>query len=228
MNDAIQLNQVSFSLAKKKILDRVDFKLAAGRALGLIGHNGAGKTTLFHLILGLKFPRVGTINLFGESNLDYRSRRRLGYVPERPYLNLEDTLHDALKFSGTCFQLSSAELAARLPPVIQQVGLEKNRDQKLKSFSKGMLQRTLIAQALIANPDLLILDEPMSGLDPEGRAFIRELMLELKRAQKTILFSSHALEDIDLIADEVLILDQGRQTFHGSIADWKANAGRVK
>jgi ABC-2 type transport system ATP-binding protein len=221
MNEALRIHQLSFSIGRKKILNQLDIALAKGRALGLVGHNGAGKTTLFHLLLALKFPSAGKIFIFGESNLCHSIRRRLGYVSERPYLNLEDSFDQALTFAGKCCAVSSATLNTRIGEIAQQVGLEKNRSQKLKNFSKGMLQRTLIAQALIGDPDFLILDEPMSGLDPEGRAFIRDLIQSWKQAGKTILFSSHALEDIELLADEVMVLDGGQQKFYGDLAEWK-------
>ncbi len=210
---AVQID--SLYLNQKKILDQVNFTLAPSSALAVVGHNGAGKTTLFHLILGLKFITQGSIQVFGISCEDRKARMKVGYVPERPYLNLYHTLEEALFYFGDLMNLPRSVQMLRIEKNLGLVGLESRRKDKLSSFSKGMLQRTLIAQALMGDPELLILDEPMSGLDPEGRQFLRDLMMSLRNKGKTLLFSTHTLEDVSLLADEVLVLEQGKTKFLG-------------
>jgi ABC-2 type transport system ATP-binding protein len=216
----LQFDHVSFSATKKLILNELSLSLSAGKTLAVIGHNGAGKTTLFHLVLGLKFPTQGSIKLFGRPSENPDARLKVGYVAERPYLNTNLTLVETLNYFGALAKLSTEEIKARQLTVIPLVGLENAKDRKLKDYSKGMLQRSLIAQALIASPDLLILDEPMSGLDPEGRTFVKELILKLKNDGKSILFSTHTLEDVSVLADDVVVLNQGNVKFQGSISEW--------
>ena len=223
MNDILlNFEKVSFKLGKKIILSDLNVSLKAGNSLAIIGHNGAGKTTLFHLALGLKVATDGSVRLFGLPAFEPAARTKLGYVAERPYLNDQLTLIQTLQYFGKLAGLSASLLLSRINAVIEQVGLMHAKEQKLKTFSKGMLQRTLIAQALIASPELLILDEPMSGLDPEGREFVSALMLDLKKQGKSMVFSTHTLEDVDMLADEVLVLEKGVTEFKGSVKEWRA------
>ncbi len=220
-NAVLVLDQVLFKVSKKEILKDVSLTLSQGKTLAVIGHNGAGKTTLFHLILGLKFTSKGKIKLFDLPCENPLARMKVGYVSERPYLNDHLTLLDTLQYFGHLAKLKSDVIKAESRKVIELVGLEHVQKQKLKTFSKGMLQRTLIAQALLSSPELLIMDEPMSGLDPEGRGFVKDLIIKLRAQGKTILFSTHTLEDVDVLADDILALDQGTVQFLGSVAEWR-------
>ena len=213
---------VGFSVRKRAILEQISFEVQRGIVFAVVGHNGAGKTTLFHLLLGLKFQNVGEIKLLGKSNLDPASRTNLGYVPERPYLNLESSFRSFLSYHANLLGLPYAERVKQIAKVAHGVGLEPHLDQDLNTFSKGMLQKALVAQALLGNPELLILDEPMSGLDPEARDSVRKLIVDLKTQGKTLIFSSHALEDVEQLADQVILLNQGKIQFLGSVTEWKS------
>ncbi|MBC7396132.1 MAG: ABC transporter ATP-binding protein [Bdellovibrionales bacterium] len=222
MNEAsLSVSKLDFAIKKRVILKDVAFKVSIGSVFAVVGHNGAGKTTLFHLILGLKIQTGGEILLLGKSNLDFKARAKLGYVPERPYVQLEQTLRAFLLFHVTLIGLSSAQRKLEVERVSREVQLEKHLDHLLSTFSKGMLQKSLIAQASLGSPDLYLLDEPMSGLDPDAREAVRGQILRLKQQKKTIIFSSHALEDVEQLSDEVLILKDGRAEFLGTVADWK-------
>jgi ABC-2 type transport system ATP-binding protein len=212
---------VKFSIRKRLILDGIDFDIPKGCVFAIVGHNGAGKTTLFHLLLGLKFQTAGTITLFGKSNLDHHARKSLGYVPERPYLNLEYSFREFLVYHANLMGISFSKKPDEILLAAKSVSLEAHLDHDLSTFSKGMLQKALLAQAMLGNPELLILDEPMSGLDPEAREMVRTQISALKARGKTLIFSSHALDDVELLADQVLILKDGKVQFLGAVAAWK-------
>jgi len=218
---ALSFAEVDYSIGRKKILDRVSFKVPKGTVFAIVGHNGAGKTTLFHLLLGLKFQQSGQILLSSKSNLDYRARAGLGYVPERPYVELDITFRQHLMFHARLSGVSINEFALEVVRVANWVGLEKSLDSELSTFSKGMLQKALLAQAMLCDPNLLILDEPMSGLDPDARNELKLKITELKRAKKTLIFSSHALEDVEQLADWVLSLHEGKVNFSGTVQEWR-------
>jgi len=220
----LSVQDVSFSFGNKPALRGVSFDVNPGEVFALIGHNGAGKTTLFHLILGYKFARRGRISLFGKTALDASSRRDLGYVPERAYLPMEQSLHSYLKYLGDLQNFDSGGLNDEIERVASEVGLQAVVRQPMRSFSKGMLQKAMLAQALLGNPRLLILDEPMSGLDPDARAQLRDRIFRWKEQRKSILFSTHALEDVEHLADRILVLDQGMQSFLGSKGEWMETA----
>jgi len=190
----------------------------------VIGHNGAGKTTLFHLLLGLKFPDRCSIAIFGESPESPRSRASVGYVPERPYFNLELGFGEMLRFHAGLLGMDAATRVAEGARVAAAVGLREQVNQSLKTFSKGMLQKAMIAQALLGNPRILILDEPMSGLDPEARETLRRWIREWKQEGRTVVFSTHALEEVESLADRVLVLKSGRLEFLGDEKSWKERA----
>ncbi len=219
----LNADQLQFSIKKRNLLKGVRFSVTRGKTFAVVGHNGAGKTTLFHLILGLKIQTGGTIELFGKSNLDFKSREKIGYVPERPYLNLEMTLQGLLIYHAKLMGLASGFTKDEVKRVANEVGLQNHLHQALSTFSKGMLQKSLLAQARLGHPELYIMDEPMSGLDPEAREEVRQQIQKLKKEGRTIIFSSHALEDVEQLADEVLILKEGSVNFLGTVTEWKAN-----
>jgi len=216
----LSVQNVSFSFGSKPALRDVSFDVNPGEVFALIGHNGAGKTTLFHLILGYKFARRGRISLFGKPALDAPSRRDLGYVPERAYLPMEQSLHSYLKYLGDLQNFDSGELNDEIERVASEVGLQAVLRQPMRSFSKGMLQKAMLAQALLGRPRLMILDEPMSGLDPDAREQLRARITGWKAQRKSVLFSTHALEDVEHLADRVMVLDQGVQNFLGPKDEW--------
>ena len=188
----------------------VSFEIESGEVIGLLGPNGAGKTTTLKLLTGLLKPTHGSASIFGEPIGRVESRRRLGFLPEQPYFY--DYLNgvEYLELAGRLSGLSGREAAERARQWLGRLGLGDRPRLALRKYSKGMLQRLGLAAALVHEPELLILDEPMSGLDPFGRRDVRELILEQRRAGTTILFSSHILPDVEMLCDRVLIILGGR------------------
>jgi len=190
-------------------IEGVSFSVAKGSVFALLGHNGAGKTTTINCILDLVHPDGGDIKIMGKDYRDPASRARVGYLPERPYFFDHLTGMELLQFYARLLDIPRESRAARIDEVLEMVGMTTFAGRRLKKFSKGMLQRIGLAQAILGDPDLLILDEPMSGLDPIGRREVRELLMELKRVGKTIILSSHIVPDVEMIADSVGILKDG-------------------
>lgn len=190
-------------------IEGVSFSVARGSVFALIGHNGAGKTTTINCILDLVHADGGEVSIMGMDHRDPASRTRVGYLPERPYFFEHLTGRELLQFYARLLGLPKNRRAARIDEVLEMVGMTAFAGRRLKKFSKGMLQRIGLAQAVLGDPDLLILDEPMSGLDPIGRREVRELLMDLKRAGTTIILSSHIVPDVELIADTVGILKEG-------------------
>ncbi len=217
----LNVENLSFKVGKKTILDRINLKVLPGKTVGVVGHNGAGKTTLFQLILGFRFASQGTIEIFSKSYLAPEARCNLGYIPERPYFSTELTLKETLLYYGGIQGLCREKILSTADQLLSRLKLSHAIDQKLKTFSKGMLQKTLLIQALLHDPKLLILDEPMSGLDPDSRNEIRTFFHEWKDQGKSILHASHAIDDIENLSDEVLALEQGKITYSGPIQDWR-------
>ena len=195
-----------------KIIDSISFSIPPHETLAVVGHNGAGKTTLFHLLLGLKFKTSGIFKI---------SEKKIGYVPERPYLPMEDCFGSFLQLHLNLISFPKSQQADEVKRVSSLVGLEKKLDQNFQTFSKGMLQKALLAQALLGNPNLIFLDEPMSGLDPESREDLKKSLMGLKKLGVTLVFTSHVMEDVHALADHVLELDSGKQKFFGSVQNWR-------
>jgi len=190
-------------------LNGLDLAIHAGEIFGLIGHNGAGKTTTFKLLLGLLRPSHGTVTFCG-APLHPAARRAIGFLPEQPYFYDHLTVDETLDFYARLYGLRGAARQRRVAEVLEQVQLTAKRRASLRTLSKGMLQRLGIAQAIVNRPRLVILDEPMSGLDPAGRFHMRELIHTLRRDGATVIFSSHVLPDTEALCDRVGILAQGR------------------
>ena len=197
------------SLRKREVLRGVTFHAGAGEILGFLGPNGAGKTTTIKIILGLLRPDSGAVTIFGRPAGGRNVAARIGYLPETPYFYPHLTLREFLEFCGGLSDLSGRELSGRVAEALARLDLEAHAQRRLKSFSKGMLQRAGLAQAILHEPDLLILDEPFSGLDPLGRKTVRDILLQLKRAGKTIFFSSHILPDMEALCDRTAIIRDG-------------------
>jgi ABC-2 type transport system ATP-binding protein len=200
-------------------LEGLDLEVKQGEVFGFLGPNGAGKTTTIKMLMGLIYPTSGQAWLFGRPIGDQESKARLGFLPESPYFYDYLTGLEFLQFYGHLFGLRGMALGKRIDELLDLVGMSHARDLQLRKFSKGMLQRVGIAQALINDPELVVLDEPMSGLDPVGRKEIRDLIMRLKESGKTIFFSSHILHDAELLCDRVAIILKGRQVACGRVSE---------
>ena len=194
-------------------------EVAPGQINGFLGANGSGKSTTRKLILGLVTPTRGTARIFGRDSQDVASRASVGYLPESPYFYRFLTGAETLRFYGKLCRLRGAALKDRVDEMLELVGLTKARDRRLGGYSKGMLQRIGLAQALIQEPALLVLDEPTAGVDPAGTAEIRDLILQLKERGMTVLLSSHLLGQVQEICDRVGILADGELVREGPLAD---------
>ena len=188
----------------------VSFSVKRGEIFGFLGPNGAGKTTTIRMLMGLIKPSAGSASILGHQIPSREARADLGFLPEAPYFYDFLSVAELLDFTGRLFGLSKAERRKRADRLIELVNLKHARDNALKSYSKGMLQRAGIAQALMNDPNLVVFDEPMGGLDPLGRKEVREIILSLRDEGKTVFFSSHILADVESVADRVAILTHGK------------------
>ncbi len=204
----LEVKNVSKKLAKKEVLHNISFEVKAWEIYGFLGPNGAGKTTTMKAILGLINPESGSISILGSQGLSQESKKRIGFMPENTYLYKHLTGREFLKFNGAFFYSNGADLNAKVEKLLQRVGLGDAWDKYLKSYSKGMLQRVWLAQSIINEPEILFLDEPMSGLDPIGRKMVKDLLVELWKSGTTIFFNTHILADVESICDRVSIINQ--------------------
>jgi ABC-2 type transport system ATP-binding protein len=187
----------------------VSFEVKRGEVFGFLGPNGAGKTTSLKMLMGLIFPSGGRAEVLGQPVPSLSAKRRLGYLPETPYFYDYLSPEEFLDFAGALSDVPRAERRARAARLISRVGLDHARGRPLRKFSKGMLQRVGIAQALMGEPELVVLDEPMTGLDPLGRKEIRDLILELKQEGRTVFYSTHILPDVEMTCDRVAMVFAG-------------------
>lgn len=202
-------------------LRRCSLEIYKGETFGLLGPNGAGKTTLLKLLLGIIRPSSGSAQLLNQPAGDQTTKQQIGYLPENPYFYDYLTGWEFLVYSAGLFNIPSSIYKERIPTLLDMVGLSRQAaiQKQLRQYSKGMLQRIGMAQALINDPDIIFLDEPMSGLDPTGRYQVREVILSLKEQGKTIFFNSHILADVELICDRIAILNNGELICQGSLHD---------
>lgn len=215
-------------LKKKKVraLDDLSLAVERGEIFGFLGANGAGKTTTIKLLMRLMFPSSGTARILGEDISSVKMHSRIGYCPENPYFYDYLTARELLTYFAELFGIEKKARKERVAGLLQRVGLEeKSWDKQLRKFSKGMLQRTGLAQALINEPEIVFLDEPMSGLDPVGRREIRELIAELRQKGTTVFMSTHILSDIEALCDRVAILRQGKLAAVGKLDDLLSQSG---
>jgi ABC-2 type transport system ATP-binding protein len=197
-------------LKKKTSLDGLTMQVEDGEVFGLLGPNGAGKSTTIKLLMGLIFPTAGSARMLGKLVSDVAMHRAIGYLPEQPYFYDYLTAAEVLDYFARFHGYSAAERSERVQKMLRKVGLETAGKIQLRKYSKGMLQRVGLAQAILHDPKLVILDEPMSGLDPVGRREVRDIILELKKAGKTILFSTHILPDAEMLCDRVGVIAGGK------------------
>jgi ABC-2 type transport system ATP-binding protein len=202
-----------------RALDRLTLAVEPGEVFGFLGPNGAGKTTTLKLLMQLVYPTSGTATILGRPAGDLNVRRRIGYLPENPYFYDNLTAEELLTYFAALFDIPGADRKARVAALLDQVGLGAERRMQLRKYSKGMVQRVGIAQALVNDPEVVFLDEPMSGLDPLGRRDIRALILKLRDAGKTVFFSSHILSDAETLCSRVAIVAGGRLAASGRLTE---------
>jgi ABC-2 type transport system ATP-binding protein len=203
----------------KKILKGISLSVEEGEIFGYLGPNGAGKTTTIKCILGLVRPEKGNIEIFGLHPFSLQAKEKIGYLPENPYFYDYLTASEFLDFCSQLFLMGKKEREERVKELLQLVGLEKALDLQLRKFSRGMLQRVGLAQALLNSPSLVILDEPLGGLDPLGRKEVRDIIVRLKEEGKTVFLSSHILQDIEMVCDRVAIIVSGEIVSQGALHD---------
>lgn len=209
--------RVGFWGTRVRVLSDLNLEVRKGEVFGCLGPNGAGKTTTLKLIMGLLKPTSGRVRIFGRDNWDVSIKRRVGFLPENPYFYEYLTGRELLNFYGQLVGLRPVERRDTTERLAKLVHISAAIDLPLRKYSKGMLQRIGLAQALLNDPDLVLLDEPMSGLDPIGRREIRDLIIGLKSQGKTVFFSSHILPDVELLCDRVGILVGGRLVAQGPL-----------
>lgn len=197
-------------LKKKRSLEGLTMQVETGEVFGFLGPNGAGKSTTIKLLVGLIFPEAGTARILGKPITDIEMHRDIGYLPEQPYFYDYLTATEVLDYFARFHDLTAAERRERVAHMLRKVGLETARKIQLRKYSKGMLQRVGLAQAILHDPQVVILDEPMSGLDPLGRREVRDIILELKKDGRTVLFSTHILSDAEMLCDRVGVLVGGK------------------
>jgi ABC-2 type transport system ATP-binding protein len=216
MSQPIQIQELSkryrsgFLIREIQALDSVSFEVSPGEVFGFLGPNGAGKTTAIKILVGLTRPTSGWARVMGEKPDSVAGKRGLGFLPESPYFYDHLSARELLELSGQLNGVPRRELNERVTRMLATVSLTRAADTRLRGFSRGMLQRVGIAQALLHDPKLVILDEPMGGLDPIGRKEFRDIILSLRDSGRTVFFSSHILQDVEMICDRVAILVGGK------------------
>ena len=213
----------------KRALQPLHLTVEDGEIFGFLGPNGAGKTTTLKLLMGLVFPTAGSARILGNEWTDPSVKAQIGFLPEQPYFYDHLTAHELLEYYGQLSGVPAKQRKHRVEQVLQQVGLRDVQGVQLRKFSKGMLQRVGIGQAILHDPKLVFFDEPMSGLDPMGRREVRDLMVQLKREGKTVFFSTHILSDAETLCDRVAIIHKGELRGVGAVEDLTSSVqGKVE
>src|SRR5437763_8665971 len=213
---------------KKTALNALNLEIRKGEIFGLLGPNGSGKTTTIKLLLGLLFPTAGEALVFNEPAVGVAKNERIGYLPEESYLYRFLNAEETLDFYGRLFDMPTDRRNQRAQQLIEMVGLKRDRKRVLKEYSKGMRQRIGLAQALINDPELVILDEPTSGLDPLGARWMKDLIIELRKDNKTVIMCSHRLEDFQNVCDRIAILNEGQLQALGKIGTLPEDINRLE
>ena len=209
-----------FKKKKVRAVDGISLSVRGGQIFGFLGGNGAGKTTTIKILMSLLFPTSGTARILGQDISDFTMHKKIGYCPENPYFYDYLTPRELLSYFGELFGDKGGIVKDRTEELLEKVGLEeRDRSRQLRKFSKGMLQRVGLAQSLINDPEVVFLDEPMSGLDPIGRREVRELIAGLRDQGKTVFMSTHILSDVEALCDEVAILRRGKLAASGKLDD---------
>jgi ABC-2 type transport system ATP-binding protein len=210
-------------------LTGLNLSVEHGETFGFLGPNGAGKTTTLKLLMGIIFPTSGSAQILGRDINDPENKSKIGFLPEQPYFYDYLSAPELLDYYAGLSGVSSADRAKRIPELLERVGLRDAGSKHLRTFSKGMLQRVGIAQAIVHDPEVIFLDEPMSGLDPLGRYEVRELIQELKDAGKTIFFSTHILSDAEALCDRVAVIHKGALRGVGVVSELRSStAGKTE
>ena len=199
------------------VLKGISLSVKQGEIFGFLGHNGAGKTTTLKILMRIIYPTAGQVTILGRPLEDVAMRQHIGYLPETPYFYDYLTGTELLEYFGKLHHMDAAHRAKRIPEVLEMVGLAKDAKLQLRKFSKGMLQRIGIAQAILHNPEVVFMDEPMSGLDPIGRREVRDIIVSLRDQGKTVFFSTHILSDVEVLCDRVAILRNGERVAYGRL-----------
>ncbi len=222
--------QVGFWRKREKVgLRPLRLTIEEGEVFGFLGPNGAGKTTTLKLLMGLVFPTAGSARILGKSMDDPQVRSQVGFLPEQPYFYDHLTARELLNYYGQLSGIPAKGRSSRVDQMLTRVGLTDSAEVQLRKFSKGMLQRVGLAQAILHDPKLVFLDEPMSGLDPMGRREVRELIQQLHHEGKTVFFSTHILSDAEALCDRVAVINQGELRGVGAVAELTSQAeGRVE
>jgi ABC-2 type transport system ATP-binding protein len=213
----------------KRALFPLRFTVEDGEVFGFLGPNGAGKTTTLKLLMGLVYPTAGSARILGREWTDPSVKAQIGFLPEQPYFYDYLTAHELLEYYGQLSGVPAKQRKQRVEKILDQVGLRDVRGVQLRKFSKGMLQRVGIGQAILHDPKLVFFDEPMSGLDPMGRREVRDLMEQLKHEGKTVFFSTHILSDAEALCDRVAVIHKGELRDVGAIEDLTSSVlGKVE
>ncbi len=217
MDSVIEIKDLVVRYRKKRALDGLSLSVKRGEIFGFLGPNGAGKSTTIKTLLGLIHPDEGSVRLGGLSPLDPKARREVGFLPEEANYYRFLSPVELLSFYGEIFRLPGSVLKNRIEKLLSLVGLTEARNKPIRTFSKGMAQKASLAQALINNPETLILDEPTAGLDPLARMDLRKILADLKEEGKTLFFSSHELSEVELLCDSIAIIKSGKIIKSGSL-----------
>jgi len=226
VDDVVKDFRPGFGLVKKRVLHGISFRVHRGEIFGFVGPNGAGKTTTLKVLMGLIRASAGRAEVLGHDVSETEFRRHIGFLPENPYFYDHLTGREILRFYARLGGVEEARLDDRVDMLLDWVHLAPAADARLRTYSKGMLQRIGIAQSLVHDPEVVFLDEPMSGLDPIGRKEIRDLILRLRADGKTVFMNTHILSDVEMVCDRVAIIVQGRIRYEGRIEDFLAGGER--